>query len=410
MPAQLTLGDESKIKVPNPFGGKPAAPSALAGTSASKPVMGEQYRVVKLTSIVRRSPVQTRAPFNPEGDEDDQALVEYVRERADKLPPVLLVEIETDHYGILDGHRRCDALTYAGLGEVKAIIKREGTLDCDLTTLSTNVRKNLSQLELAQAVGRLRDVHQLTVKEIVKRVGLTRRSVELLEELLKAEPEIQAGVTRGNFSANTARALAKAPEAHRAELTEIVTAYELSEKQTKHLIERVTTSGESPEVAAAALGFTRKEKTEENHSSGTATQPASKTAAQRRWPGNRRPETSLNSETALAVIKDLLPELESRVAKALSEQAAKRAVTLEGLKLAGLLALSGQGAAEAIETAIKVARTPAGRKLAGLLATCRELQGLIEQGHLAPEYIPALTVLSKKIGGLKQFSASRSGR
>jgi ParB/RepB/Spo0J family partition protein len=422
MPAQLTLGDESKIKMPNLFGGKASTPAALTDVQSSRPIVGEQYRIVKLSSIVRRSPLQTRAPFDPEKDEEDRALVEYVQESADKLPPVLLVEIEPGQYGLLDGHRRCDALQHIAQDEVRAIIKREGTLDCDLITLSANVRKNLTQMELARAVGRLRREHQLPVKEITKKVGLTERSVELLEELLRADPPIQAEVERGRLSANAARALSKAPQGSRSQLTQIAATHTLSEKETKRLIARVTSTGESPETAALSLGFTptsdeeAEQPREQLATMAAAPEKSHPESSQGKTPGRnhkqagRKRERALTLEAAMAMTKDLLPELEPRLVKALSEQATKHSISLEALKIAGLLMVAGQGAAEAIKAAAGAVQTPAGRKLVGLLTTCRELQGLIEQDRLMPECLPALTVLSKKIGGLKQASASRTVR
>jgi len=422
MPAQLTLGDESKIKMPNLFGGKASTPAALTDVQSSRPIVGEQYRSVKLSSIVRRSPLQTRAPFDPEQDEEDRALVEYVQESADKLPPVLLVEIEPGQYGLLDGHRRCDALQHIAQDEVRAIIKREGTLDCDLITLSANVRKNLTQMELARAVGRLRREHQLPVKEITKKVGLTERSVELLEELLRADPPIQAELERGRLSANAARALSKAPPDSRPQLTQIAAAYTLSEKETKRLIARVTSTGESPETAALSLGFApangeeAEQPKEQLATMAAAPEKLHSESLQGKTPGRnhkqagRKRERALTLEAAMAMTKDLLPELEPRLVKALSEQATKHSISLEALKIAGLLMVAGQGAAEAIKAAAGAVQTPAGRKLALLLTTCHELQGLIEQDRLMPECLPALTVLSKKIGALKQASASRMVR
>ncbi len=421
MPAQLTLGDESKIKMPNLFGGKVSTPTALTDVQSSRPIVGEQYRSVKLSSIVKRSPIQTRAPFDPEQDEEDQALVEYVQENADKLPPVLLVELEPGQYGLLDGHRRCDALQHIAQEEVRAIIKREGTLECDLITLSANVRKNLTQMELARAVGRLRREHQLAVKEITKKVGLTERSVELLEELLRADPYIQTEVEQGRLSANAGRALSKAPPESRPQLTQIAADYTLSEKETKRLIARVTSTSESPEKAALSLGFTpangeEAEPSTEQVAVPTAAAPEKshpersqgKTPGRNHKQAGRKRERTLTMEAAMAMTKDLLPELEPRLVKALSEQATKHSISLEALKLAGLLMVAGQGAAEAIKVAAGAVQTPAGRKLASLLTTCRELQGLIEQDRLMPECLPALAVLSKKIGGLKQFSTSRT--
>jgi ParB/RepB/Spo0J family partition protein len=163
--ATLLATQREMVQMPNVFNR-----TALnrSGTAMARPVIGEQYAEVRLEAIAQDSPIQTRRPFDPEHDEDDGALVESLRSEPQR-EPVQLKELEgacPPQYAILDGHHRVAALRHLERESVKAIIKREGTLDCDLTTPTAHVRKNLSPLELAQAIQRLRERHKLTYEAI----------------------------------------------------------------------------------------------------------------------------------------------------------------------------------------------------------------------------------------------------
>jgi ParB/RepB/Spo0J family partition protein len=146
-----------KVQMPNTF--NPASldklRSAQAVAQTSRPVMGEQYREVLLTAVMRDSPIQSRAALDPENDDEDRALVESI-EASGQREPAHLAEIEGScppEYAILDGHRRIAALRHLKRETVKAIIVRQGSQECDLISLTANVRKNLTPLELARSVG-----------------------------------------------------------------------------------------------------------------------------------------------------------------------------------------------------------------------------------------------------------------
>ena len=64
MAAKLHLGDESKIQMPNAFGSLnvQALRQAQGGAKTSAPVIGEQYREVRLSAVVGESPIQSRTP------------------------------------------------------------------------------------------------------------------------------------------------------------------------------------------------------------------------------------------------------------------------------------------------------------------------------------------------------------
>src|SRR3990172_6009095 len=114
----LLATQREQVQMPNVFNR-----SALnrSTTVTARPVIGEQYAEVRVEAIVQESPIQTRQPFDPEHDEDDQALVESLRSEPQR-EPVQLKELEgtcPPQYALLDGHRRVAALRRVGRETVK---------------------------------------------------------------------------------------------------------------------------------------------------------------------------------------------------------------------------------------------------------------------------------------------------
>jgi ParB-like chromosome segregation protein Spo0J len=61
----------------------------------------------------------------------------------------------------------------------------------------------------------------MTLAEIAKMVGLSRRYVEMLSALLEADPAIQAEVEAGRISAKTARVLGTVSDEHQPEVARV---------------------------------------------------------------------------------------------------------------------------------------------------------------------------------------------
>jgi len=413
MPSQLYFRDESKIKMPNIFENVDRAglrkAQALAQTSA--PVKGEQFREVKLSAVVGDSPLQMRAPFSPEHNDEDRALVESLASDGQRVP-VLLVETGDDArvtYTILDGHRRLAALRHVGRETVKAIIVRQETLECDLIALTANVRKHLTPLEQAHAVARLRERHELTLENIARKVGLSRRYVTELVALLETDSAIQAALENGSIKAKTALALGQAPREYQSELAEIAAANRLSETEAKRYVTRLKETGETPAKAALALGFTPSEKELTNQQSekvlaASSVEDPSLVSQRKLIPtrGRKRSESALTPEMAMALIKSSLPELDERTAKFLAEQAVKQSANTPVLKTAGLLVLAGSTVDKSLEIAWLIAHTASIQKLVHISDVFVDLYSLARRGHCLPEWAPILVALAKKAAGLKQ--------
>lgn len=381
-------------------------------TVTARPVIGEQYAEARLEAIVHDSPILTRQPFDPEHDEDDQALVESLCSEPQR-EPVQLKELEgtcPPQYVILDGHRRVAALRHLKREAVKAIIKREGTLDCDLTTLTAHVRKNLTPLELAQAVQRLRERHQLTYEAISRRVGLKVRYLKDLQAMLGAEPEVLAEVEAGHISAYVARRITTQPSDQQAALAAIASTNRLSGTQTENLIRRLQVTGEEPELAARALGLTAAAPAngKELNSSPRFASPDK--------PGALHVEDSESidrttaSEVATsalerfkALLASTLPELSDEVATTIAGLCARRSLHPTVLKVAGLIVLANSGdttSEQAVATAGLIAKAPGIREIVHIVDACAHLRTIIRAGKMRRDAWPLVSGLDQIVNQL----------
>jgi ParB/RepB/Spo0J family partition protein len=404
----LHIPGEGQRQMPNVFSRASVAKlgEARAMAQTSRPIVGEQYREVFLTAIARESPIQARAQFDPEGDDEDRALVESLARHGQRVP-VQLAEIEgasPPEYAILDGHRRIAALRHLKRETVKAVIVRQGSLECDLISLTANVRKNLSPLELARAIDRLRRLHKMTIEAIAQDAGLSRQYISSLAAMLEADPAIPAAVEAGHISATTARVLSQAPRELQPQLTQTAVACGLSDAQAKRLVGRVETTGEASDQAALVLGFAPvNDKStggpeDENHKRG-----GEGSLAPRHNPvGRGRSNLALTVEGAAAMLKDFFPRLEAETVVTLSALAVQGSASLIALKVAGLLAASGRLPAEALEAGRFVEGFSGVRKLASVLDVCGELRALIKAGRFQQQLAPLLSALANEFENLER--------
>jgi ParB family chromosome partitioning protein len=415
--ATLLATQRDLVQMPNVFS---RAALNRSGMTMARPVIGEQYAEVRLEAIVQESPIQTRRSFDPEYDEDDQALVESLRSEPQR-EPVQLKELEgtcPPQYAVLDGHRRVAALRHLGRETVKAIIKREGTLDCDLTTLTAHVRKNLSPMELAQAIQRLRERHKLTYEAISRRVGLKIRYLKDLQAMLGAEPEVLAEVEAGRISAYVARRITTQPGETQAALAAIASANRLSGTQTENLIRRLQVTGEEPELAARALGLTTAAPAPMDGSEQTRTPTQSDELD---LADVERPEAAAESpendamtraiERYQALLAATLPELADERVQAIARLCARQSLRHSVLKVAGLIALvNGDITSEqAVGTAGSITKAPGVREILQIVDACAHLRIILRAGKMGQGIESTMSGLHQIVSQLvAEVNAQRS--
>ncbi|MCC7359621.1 MAG: ParB/RepB/Spo0J family partition protein [Anaerolineales bacterium] len=381
------------------------SPNALrrAPVPFREPSNAPPLRMVRLNAIAGESPMQVRAAFSPDTDEQDRALLESLASEGQRVP-VLLLETANSvppAYTPLDGHRRIEALRRLKQEWVQAVIHAAGSLECDLITLTANVRKHLTPLEQARAIARLRERHSLTLEEIARRVGLSTRYLTELRALLETDPAIQRALEQGQLRAKAALALGQAPRALQPRLAEIANGQLVTEADAQRWVSRIAEHKESPEQAARAVGLIVPDSVSSNARSTPSSAPA---GAQPPTPaGTRiRRETALSDETAGALLDSTFARLEPELRTSLSAAAVQHKVTAAQLKLAAHLALSGRAPDKAIEDAGYAARHPSVRKLLPVVDTLGELRSLVQAQRYTAECADLCAALARQFTELRQ--------
>jgi len=376
-----------------------------AGAPLNDPRAAPDYRLVRLSEIGGASPLQLRAPFDPDADEQDRSLLESLASDGQRLP-VLLLESPNSRppaYTPLDGHRRIEALRRLKQEWVQAVVHASGSLECDLITLTANVRKHLTPLEQARAIARLRERQTLTLEAIAQRVGLSTRYLTELRALLETDPALQQALERGQLPAKTALALGQAPRALQPRLAELAAGQRVTEADAKRWVSRIVANGETPEQAAQALGLLAPPTPaaapglDETPARSAAAGPAA-------TPPRNRPKraTTLSTDMAGALLDRTFLGLAPDLRAGLAAAAAQRQIAAPQLKLAALLALAGRDPTQAVEDAGYAARHPSVRALLPVVDTLGELHALAQAQRCAAECADLCAALARQFTDLRQ--------
>jgi len=168
----------------------------LSGPSlASRARYGSPYREIPLGDI-DVDPDQPRRVFDTESLAE---LAASIKEYG-VLCPILVRLMEGGTYRLVSGERRLRASKLAGLEFIPAVV--DGTSDDATTTLAKQLveniqRADLSSMEKAIAVGQLRDSYQWSVREIARRLGVSKSFVQRCFDVLTLPDDLQAALIAG---------------------------------------------------------------------------------------------------------------------------------------------------------------------------------------------------------------------
>jgi ParB family chromosome partitioning protein len=157
---------------------------------------GIPYREIPLSAI-EADPNQPRRSFDPDKLQELSdsiklyGIISPILVRAGKLP---------GRYTIVSGERRYRAATLAGLGSIPAIVSQneqeEGrTLAVQL--VENLQRDDLSPLERAQAIGALRDAHNLSIRDIAEKLSISKSAVQRSLEILQLPDDLLNALREG---------------------------------------------------------------------------------------------------------------------------------------------------------------------------------------------------------------------
>ncbi len=163
---------------------------------------GEHIKSVAIDIIVA-NPDQPRREF------DEKALQELavsIKEHGIIQP--LVVTPHGDKFRIVAGERRFRASKIAGIAKLPVIVRNHEELEQLEIALVENVQRvDLSPLEQAVSIVRLRDQFSLTPKQIAGKLGKAETTVSNIVRLLQLPKEAVESLKSGQISEGHARAI-----------------------------------------------------------------------------------------------------------------------------------------------------------------------------------------------------------
>ena len=157
---------------------------------------GIPYREIPISAI-EADPHQPRRNFD---EEKLNELAESIKLYGVLSPILVRAAALPGRYTIISGERRYRASQIAGIAAIPAIVSQgEGE---DGRTLAIQLvenlqRDDLSPLERAQAIGALRDAHNLSIRDIAERLSISKSAVQRSLEILQLPDDLLNALREG---------------------------------------------------------------------------------------------------------------------------------------------------------------------------------------------------------------------
>lgn len=156
---------------------------------------GSPFRYLPIADI-DVDPEQPRRVFNDDSlTELSSSIAEY-----GVLCPVLVQMTAGGTYRLIAGERRLRASKLAGLESIPAIVdsnENEGADTLSKQLVENLQREELTPMERALAIGHLRDRFSLSIRDIAKRLGVSKGLVQRSFEVLSLPDDLQAALIGG---------------------------------------------------------------------------------------------------------------------------------------------------------------------------------------------------------------------
>ena len=168
----------------------------LSGPSLSQRTRaGIPYREIQLSEI-DIDPNQPRRVFETEALAE---LAASIKEHG-VLCPILVRLTEGGTYRLIAGERRLRASKLAGIETIPAVIsteEEEGAPILAKQLVENLQRQDLTPMERALAIGQLRDLNRWSVREIARRLGISKSLTQRSLEILNLPEDLQAALIAG---------------------------------------------------------------------------------------------------------------------------------------------------------------------------------------------------------------------
>lgn len=170
---------------------------------------GEEVQLLPLGEITANQ-AQPRKTWDEEGL---RQLAESIKANG-VLQPILVRPSDDGKYEIIAGERRWRASRLAEQASIPALIKTISNAEAMTLALIENIqREDLTAVEEARAMQRLRDEFGLTQEELSQKLGRSRSAIANALRMLNLPKKILDSVDSGQISAGHARAIVSLPGA-----------------------------------------------------------------------------------------------------------------------------------------------------------------------------------------------------
>jgi ParB family chromosome partitioning protein len=157
---------------------------------------GVPYREIPLSAI-EADPNQPRRTFDPE---KLQELAESIKQYGVISPILVRAGKLPGRYTVISGERRFRAANLAGLSSIPAVVNQRDDAEDRMLAMQLveNLqRDDLTPLERAQAIGALRDAHNLSIRDIAEKLNISKSAVQRSLEILQLPDDLLNALREG---------------------------------------------------------------------------------------------------------------------------------------------------------------------------------------------------------------------
>ncbi|MCE9679647.1 ParB/RepB/Spo0J family partition protein [Shewanella sp. AS1] len=201
---------------------------------------GENLKMIAI-DLLKPGKYQPRKDMSPEALEE---LAESIRTQG-IIQPIVVRQVSNKGYEIIAGERRWRASQIAQLDKVPCIIKQVADEAAGVIALIENIqREDLNAMEEAIALNRLIEEFNLTHQQTADAVGKSRATVSNLLRLNGLNEPVKRMLEHGDIDMGHARALLAITGDQQTTLARLVSAKELSVRETERLVHKALNQSE----------------------------------------------------------------------------------------------------------------------------------------------------------------------
>ncbi|MBX3437023.1 MAG: ParB/RepB/Spo0J family partition protein [Planctomycetaceae bacterium] len=179
---------------------------------------------------IERNPWQPRKQFDSDSMRE---LTDSIREHG-LLQPILVRELPQGGFQLIAGERRWQAAQQVGMTNIACrVVDVVDQTACEFALEENLKRKDLSDLEKAQAFREYLNQFGSSIEDLAKQLSMSRSAVSNMLRLLDLAEPVKVALQSGKISAGHARALLSLETAAQLELCGRIQAESLNVRQTE---------------------------------------------------------------------------------------------------------------------------------------------------------------------------------